>query len=564
MTTASNTHKPDRNRRIVLGAGVATVGLIAAFGVPQLVRRTTLSPSTTAVATPANVLTVPAGVAGTVGDLTITEEAMQLAEIKVAPVNRQRISEKLVVSGVIEAGGDRLAKVTPRVAGKASRVLAVVGDDVKAGQTLALIESAELAQAQAAYNQAVARVRAGQTNLSRQRQLAQIGAFSGPAVEESRTRAVDAEQLIHDAQHHLQTERAELSETQSEQQALAAQVEQAKSALAVTSTRLARTNTLFKEELVSRQEWEQVQAEQKKAEADLEVAKSKAAQGVARLESAKAQVEAALGEYTLSQRRGQIANQGKARQEKVYQGGYLTSKEIVEAENTLRQAQLEQQAASEAVKLLGGTPGGGNTVAVTSPIAGRVQERTVTLGEAVDTEHPLFTVVNLDVVWASLQVAPRDLARVRAGERVELSSEAVPGRTFVGKVSSVGTIADDATRAIPVRVALSNAAGGLRPGAFVRGGVVTDVRREQITIPAGAIQEHTGKKTLYVAMGDKPGVFEVRHVLLGTISDNGSIEVTSGLKGNERIAVSGTFYLKSEALKSSLSDGCCAVDKKKG
>lgn len=306
-----------------------------------------------------------------------------------------------------------------------------------------------------------------------------------------------------------------------------------------------------------------MQAEQKKAEADLEVAKSKVAQGVARLESAKAQVEAAEGEYKLAKKRGMIANQGKSRQEKVYQGGYLTSKEIVEAQSALRQAQIDQKAASESIKLLGGTPGSGNTITVTSPISGRVQERSVTLGETVDTEHALFTVVNLDVVWASLQVSTPDLSRVRIGQRVELASEAASGTRFIGKVASVGTIASEATRAIPVRVSLSNRDGNLRPGAFVRGSVVTDTRREQVTVPAGAIQEHTGKKTVYLAIGDKPGVFEVRHILLGATGGNNTREVTSGLKGDEKIAVSGTFYLKSEALKSSLSDGCCTVDTKK-
>src|SRR4051812_8204728 len=43
-----------------------------------------------------------------VGDLTITQEAMELAEIKLAPAGRRLVSEKLVVGGTIEAGGDRL------------------------------------------------------------------------------------------------------------------------------------------------------------------------------------------------------------------------------------------------------------------------------------------------------------------------------------------------------------------------------------------------------------------------------------------------------------------------
>ena len=105
----------------------------------------------------------------------------------------------------------------------------------------------------------------------------------------------------------------------------------------------------------------------------------------------------------------------------------------------------------------------------------------------------------------------------------------------------------------------ANASGALRPQSFVRGTVTTDVRRDRVTVPEGALQEHTNKATVYVAAG-APGAFEVRHVKLG-VHGNGWREVSAGLKPGERIATGGTFYLKSEALKSSLSDGCCAVEK---
>jgi cobalt-zinc-cadmium efflux system membrane fusion protein len=91
----------------------------------------------------------------------------------------------------------------------------------------------------------------------------------------------------------------------------------------------------------------------------------------------------------------------------------------------------------------------------------------------------------------------------------------------------------------------------------VRGHVITDVRRERVTVPLKALQEHQGKATVYVLLPSPPGSFQVRHVSLG-ISGDGWREISQGLTAGEPIAVNGTFYLKSEALKSQLSDGCCA------
>jgi cobalt-zinc-cadmium efflux system membrane fusion protein len=495
--------------------------------------------------------------AGKVGDLTITQEAVELAEIKLAPATARLVAEKLPVSGSIEPGGDRLARLTPRVAGKVVSVSAVVGDAVRAGQTLALIESTELAQAQAAYRQAATRVAVARNHLARQRKLAQLGAFGQPPVHEARRAAIAAEGEINVAESEVAAAKAEVAEAQSQLGALQAAETQAKTKVTVAESRFKRQDALFKEELTSRQDWEQAQADFQSAQADVEVAQANIAQGQAKLETERAHLKAAQAKLAEAQKRAQIADQELSREEAVYKGRYVTSKEIVEAEAVQRQAELERQAAAQNVRLLGGLPGGGSTVALTTPIAGRVQERDASLGETVDTEHALFTVINLDHVWAQLAVTPRDLPRVRPGQRVELTSEGSPGRTFVGKVSAIGNTADEKTRAVRVRVALANPGDALRPQTFVRGNVITDERQERVTVPIGALQEHQGKPTVYVALDGKPMVYEVRHVKLG-VSSKGWREIAAGLAAGERVAANGTFYLKSEALKSQLSDGCCA------
>lgn len=515
--------------------------------------RPTAKPDVKAAAQP---LTVSEGEAGKVGDLQVTEEALQLAKIKIEPVVQKLVAEKLSVSGSVQAGGDQLVKVTPRVTGKVVKLLAQSGDSVRAGQSLAVLESTELAQAQALYRQSSARVSAATKNLERQRQLAGLGQFGRPQVEEARSKSVEANSAINKAENDLSDQKTKLAEAQSERNSLQSKVFQAEAELEVAKSSRDRAEALFKEELISRQELERLRADYQKALADLNVAKSSLAQGETRILGSQASVKSAESELRLAKQRAGILQQALEREEKVYRGQFLTSKEIVEAESQLRQAQVESQGAADGVRLLGGSPGGGNTFTLTTPIAGRVQERTITLGETIDSEHAAFTVVNLDQVWAELAIAPRDLPTIRVGDLVELTSEASPGKTFKGTVLTVGTQADETTRAVTVRTTLGNAGHLLKPGAFVKGIVVTDVRRERITVPIGALQEHTGRPTIYVALGT-PGAFEVRHVKLGTTGD-GWREISEGLKPRERIAASGTFYLKSEALKSSLSDGCCA------
>lgn len=615
----------NRNRiPLAVAGGVAVLAMTA--GITLLARARPSKGVLAEAAAPTAPL--ESGKSGKVGDLQITSEALELAEIKLAPAALRTVAEKLPVSGSIEAGGNGVAEVTPRVAGKIVSVNAVVGDAVRAGQLLATIESTELAQAQAAWRQAGARAALAQNNLERQRKLAGLGVFGRPRVEEARKEGAAAqgevnttlgeitasknevnearsavaaaegevaaaESAVAGAESVATSGESEILEAESQVQAVQAALSQAQTRVRTAQSKFDRCDTLLKEQLVSKQDWEQAQADLRQAEADVEAARANIAQAKAKvatarahLKAAQAQVKAAQAKVRAEQGRSQqaaakietaqarqsqleskleaarkrleIAQQTLVREEAVYAGGYGTTKEIVEVEAAVRQAQAEQRAAADQVRLLGGTPGGGSTIGLTTPIAGRIQERNASTGKTVDTEHALFKVINLDLVWAQLAVSPKDLSLVHPGQRVALTSESAPGRTFTGTVSAIGSAADAATRAVRVRVALVNRDGALRPETFVRGTVITDVRRERVTVPLRAVQEHNGKPTVYVALA-QPGAFEVRHVKLG-VSGDGWREIAAGLEPRERIAASGTFYLKSEALKSALSDGCCSVN----
>lgn len=470
-------------------------------------------------------LAVPENQAGKVGDLQVTEEAMNLAEIKVEPVTLRTVQDRLSVSGAIQSGGDQIAKITPKVAGKVVRLLVQPGDFVQPRQTLAILESADLAEVGAQYRQALAESRAQDSNLARQRQLARLGQFGRPQVEQSRTQALDDERGLHQARHLLEEERAKARQAQAESDVL--------------RQKMQRNQEL--QELVSRQDRERVQADLKKAEADVA--------------GAQARVRGAEGDLLLAEKRAAITGRALQREEKVYSGQYLTSRELVEAEAAAEMARVRLQGALDRLQLMGGSPDQTNQIALVSPIRGRVQDLAVTLGETVPVEKAALTVISLDKVWAHLALSPKDVSKVRAGDLVELTSDSAPGHKFAGRVSSVQAGSDETTRAIYILVPLANPQGLLKAGTYVQGWLITAERQQKMTVPEGALQEHNGRPTLYVAL--RGGAFEVRHVLLGSKGKDWR-EITNGLKPGEKVAVHGTFYLKSEALKSSLSDGCCA------
>jgi cobalt-zinc-cadmium efflux system membrane fusion protein len=105
------------------------------------------------------------------GLVTMTPEAQRDSGVKVAPIATRRITEALTATGEFEANADAEAHVSPRVAGRVVKLVKTVGDRVRRGDTLAVIESLELGQAEAGYLEAQARVALGRSTLERQRKL---------------------------------------------------------------------------------------------------------------------------------------------------------------------------------------------------------------------------------------------------------------------------------------------------------------------------------------------------------------------------------------------------------
>lgn len=86
--------------------------------------------------------------------LTLSAEERETAGIKTAEFKTQSFVDQVVLTATIRANEDRIAHVAPRVSARITEVKARLGDYVKKGQALALLDSIELGEAHSAYQQA--------------------------------------------------------------------------------------------------------------------------------------------------------------------------------------------------------------------------------------------------------------------------------------------------------------------------------------------------------------------------------------------------------------------------
>lgn len=189
-------------------------------------------------------------------------------------------------------------------------------------------------------------------------------------------------------------------------------------------------------------------------------------------------------------------------------------------------------------------------VDIISPSDGFVVARNVSPGQRFDKGRELYRIADLSRVWITVDTFGAEVDRFRPGMTVKIT---VPNRglTLNARVSSVPPQFDPVSRTMKVRLEAANPGYLLRPDMFVDAELLVSMP-SMLSIPASALLDSGLKKSVFVERS--PGLFEPREVETGRSIGN-RVEIVSGLKAGERIAVSGTFLLDSESRMKSTAAG---------
>jgi Cu(I)/Ag(I) efflux system membrane fusion protein len=233
-----------------------------------------------------------------------------------------------------------------------------------------------------------------------------------------------------------------------------------------------------------------------------------------------------------------------------------------------------------------------------APQSGIVTDKLANEGQYVKTGDPLFKVADLSAVWLKMEAYESDLQWLRYAQKVEFEVEAIPGKTFEGRIAFIDPDLDPMKRVTNIRVNVENPGFLLKPGMFakalVRSATSADGRVldpslegkwispmhpeivkdgpgqcdicgmdlvpaselgfipnpeaaiEPLLVPASAVLKTGRRGVVYVRLqgGDGP-VFEGREIVLGPRVGEQYI-VESGLSEGELVVSRGAFKLDSE------------------
>jgi membrane fusion protein (multidrug efflux system) len=272
-------------------------------------------------------------------------------------------------------------------------------------------------------------------------------------------------------------------------------------------------------------------------EAEVVLQKAKAAVGVAKASILQAEV---------SQNR---ANREFERAQKLKETGLITQQNFDDARTETEAAKARTEAAKAQLKVAEEDVLYAQTrlskSIIRSPIDGMASFRNVNVGDFVGEmgAKPMFRIVDTRILELTVTAPSSEMGAVRIGQPLHFSSDAFPGRNFVGKVMFINPVVNEADRSIKVVAEVENREDQLKGGLFVQGRIVTGKRTGVLKIPRSGL-------LTWDVMGKKGEVFVVnqdvagrRQVGTGTILGD-QVEIASGLSAGDRVITRGGFNVK--------------------
>jgi membrane fusion protein (multidrug efflux system) len=187
---------------------------------------------------------------------------------------------------------------------------------------------------------------------------------------------------------------------------------------------------------------------------------------------------------------------------------------------------------------------------IRAPFAGRVGIRQVNLGQFLRSGAAIVPLQALDPIFFNFALPQQEAARVAAGQAVNITVDAFPGRVFAGAISALNPNVDEATRTLQVQATLANRDGGLQPGMFGSAEVELPVAEKVVTIPLSAIVYNPYGNAVYViepAAADHRLVARQQFVQTGATRGD-QIAVTKGVSAGATVVTAGQLKLRNGSI----------------
>ena len=178
---------------------------------------------------------------------------------------------------------------------------------------------------------------------------------------------------------------------------------------------------------------------------------------------------------------------------------------------------------------------------VRAPFAGRLGIRLVDQGQYLAAGTAVVTLQSLDPIFIDFFVPQQSLSYLKVGQSVGATVDTFPGANFKGKIVSINSKIDAASRNVQMRASFANSDRRLVPGMYANIEVDNGEPTDQITLPQSAISYNAYGDLVYVV--ENGNVAKQRFIQVGETRGD-QVAIKSGVKVGEQIVSAGQLKLR--------------------
>jgi membrane fusion protein, multidrug efflux system len=172
--------------------------------------------------------------------------------------------------------------------------------------------------------------------------------------------------------------------------------------------------------------------------------------------------------------------------------------------------------------------------------------RQISVGDYVKEGEALVNVEDLRSMKVDFRVPEKVLGRLAAGQQVMLASDAYPGQQFPARVAAIDVAIEPSGRSLLIRAELKDSSKRLKPGMFVRVGLVLDSRQAALVVPEEALVTNQGRLSVFRVSEGKAARVSVKTGLRSLVNGRAMVEITEGLSVGDMVITAGQIKLRGD------------------
>ncbi|MBV2196873.1 MAG: efflux RND transporter periplasmic adaptor subunit [Flavobacterium sp.] len=247
-------------------------------------------------------------------------------------------------------------------------------------------------------------------------------------------------------------------------------------------------------------------------------------------------------DYKVAKSTFTVAENNYKRVKELHKTNFASDKELAEAESDYFNKKSEYEGKKKLLKLYGAKENTNDSkFYVTAPNNGYIVERTINEGTQIRTDNNqnMFIISDLKSVWVWANVHESEISKVNVGDKVSVTTISYPDKNYIGEIKKIGSVLEEDSRVVKVRIDLENPNEKLKPKMFATVAISPKSSSKFIGVPKAAVFIEQGKNWIVKEVANN--TFQKFEVITGKGKNSTHVEILEGVEVGDVIISEGAL-----------------------